>query len=81
MPPLFRHVLLAVFTLGCSEGLMLPPGDDLRVAVAPLSLPGLSEVCFDLRVTNGPDGTGDVVWSRGTPGLNGGTPDDDALCS
>lgn len=55
--------------------------DGLRIQVAPLSLPYLSKVCYDLRVTNGPDGTGEKVWDKGQPGLNGGTPDVGALCS
>ena len=53
----------------------------LEIHVAPLELPGIGDACFDLRVTNGPSGLGDVVWTRGTPGLNGGTPDTGAVCS
>ena len=71
---------LAMAACGDSEP-KAPQGDGLTIAVAPLRLPGVSDVCYDLRVTNGPDGTGDTVWSRGTPGLNGGTPDSRAICS
>ncbi len=44
-----------------------PPADGLSIAVAPLSLPGVGFACYDLRVNNGPGGTGDVVWRRGDP--------------
>jgi len=53
----------------------------LTIAVAPLTLPGVSKLCYDVAVTNAADGGGELVWSRGTPGLNGGTPDTQALCS
>jgi hypothetical protein len=67
--------------LGCGEGVSVPVGTSVVVGVAPLSLPGLAKVCYDLRVANGAGGLGDIVWSRGTPGLNGGVGDPGALCS
>jgi hypothetical protein len=57
-----------------------PPGARLEVAVAPLSLPGLSKVCYDLKVTNAADGAGSTVWRRGSPGLAPGG-DSDSICS
>ncbi len=46
-----------------------------------MTLPSIGKVCYDIEVTNGPDKSGDTVWSKGTPGLNDGTPDTDAVCS
>ncbi len=63
------------------EAVEAPFTDRVEIALAPLTLAGLGDVCIDIEVRNGPGHTGDVVWSAGTPGLNGGTPDDDALCS
>ena len=74
---------LFAITLGlgaCSESTTRPT-DAVHIAVEPLSLPSIGKVCYDVEVTNGPARTGDVVWSLGTPGLNGGDPDPDALCS
>ena len=75
--------LLASAPFGCADS---TPQDrsttGVEIAVAPLALPGLSNVCYDVRVTNGPNGTGETVWSRGVPGLNGGVSADvDAVCS
>jgi hypothetical protein len=53
----------------------------LNVAIAPLSLPGVGKVCYDLRVTNGPSATDPIVWQRGEPGVNGGIVDPGAICS
>jgi hypothetical protein len=72
----FTAVLAAC---GGSAGSAAPDG--LTIAVAPLSLPGIGKVCYDLEVTNAPGHGGDVVWSKGTPGLNRGTPDGGAICS
>ncbi len=72
-------VLVSVGAAGCSGTPAVKDG--LALSVAPLDLPSVSKVCYDLEVTNGPGRTGDVVWSRGTPGLNGGTGDGDAVCS
>ena len=59
----------------------VPAPRGLSIEVAPLDLPGIGDACFDLRVTNATSGTGDLVWARGTPGKNGGTPDTNAICS
>jgi sulfatase modifying factor 1 len=66
---------------GCAvDALPDVPGARVEIAVAPLTLPGVSKVCYDLRVTNGPDGTGDTVWQKGSLGLSPGG-DTDAVCS
>ncbi len=84
MKPL-RRVLSLPFLAGsltaCLGGEPPAPADGIEISVAPLRLPSLSKVCYDLEVTNGPDKTGETVWSKGTPGLNDGTPDADAVCS
>jgi hypothetical protein len=48
--------------------------------VAPLTLPGLSKVCYDLRVRNSAAGAGETVWARGNPGVDGAA-DTDSVCS
>lgn len=35
----------------------------IQIAVAPLSLPGIGEACYDIQVNNGTD----IVWSLGDP--------------
>ncbi len=66
----------------CSDSTPTPgTADGLTIAIAPLDLPAVGKVCYDLRVKNAIAAGGDTVWSRGTPGLNGGTPDPDAVCS
>lgn len=65
----------------CEDAAPARPADAVKIAIAPLTLPLLSKVCYDLEVTNGPGRTGETVWSHGTPGLNGGAGDPDALCS
>lgn len=40
------------------------PTASLGVSVAPLTLSGVTEACYDLRVTNAPAGAGETVWSR-----------------
>ncbi|MFT7579749.1 MAG: hypothetical protein ACI9MR_001415 [Myxococcota bacterium] len=82
IPSAAAPILLA-FTFGAclSDDPTVSGGDGLQITVAPLTLPSIGGVCYDFRVTNGPDGTGDTVWSKGTPGLNGGTGDTDAVCS
>ena len=72
---------LAGLLAGCMGGPKAPVTNGIEIAVAPLTLPGVSKVCYDIRVTNGAGGTGETVWSRGTPGLNGGTADSGAICS
>jgi len=56
-------VVLPSLFLECvgAEG---PRGARLDIAVAPLGLAGITEACYDLRVTNQPGGLGDTVWTR-----------------
>lgn len=72
---------LPLGVLACADGTSPLDVNRLNIAVAPLSLPGVGRVCYDLRVTNAAGGAGQVVWSRGTPGLNGGAGDSAAVCS
>lgn len=77
-PVLIVATLSLVAALGCKgDGTGDPAAAGVAIGVAPLSLPGLSRVCYDLRVTNAAGGQGDVVWSRGTPGVVDGQ----AICS
>ncbi|HRE89811.1 MAG TPA: hypothetical protein PK095_11805, partial [Myxococcota bacterium] len=47
-----------------------PTGDPtLTIEVAALDLADIADVCWDLRVTNGPGGSGEVVLSRGDTAL------------
>ncbi len=39
-------------------------GKGLAIELAALDLPGVTDVCYDIWVTNGPDGTGDLVWRQ-----------------
>jgi len=39
-------------------------GPGFAIAVAPLTLPGVTDTCYRLTVTNGPNRTGDIVWQR-----------------
>ncbi|TNF25765.1 MAG: hypothetical protein EP329_22425 [Deltaproteobacteria bacterium] len=40
------------------------PKGHVAIAVAPLNLPGVTDADYTLTVTNGPGGSGDVVWTR-----------------
>lgn len=75
--------LALVVVSACAERPLseVRPTDAVRLAVAPLTLPGIGKACYDLEVRNGAARTGEVVWSRGTPGLNGGVTDPTAICS
>jgi len=74
--------ILVLVVSGCVGGAPPTPGDGrVEVRVAPLHLPGVDKICFDLAVTNAIDRGGDLVWQAGTPGLNGGAGDPGALCS
>ncbi|MCA9515672.1 MAG: hypothetical protein KC635_12070 [Myxococcales bacterium] len=53
------------------------PGGHLGLEVAPLSLVGVDEVCYDVEVRNGQN---QIVWKRGDPNVDAPT-DTDALCS
>jgi hypothetical protein len=61
--------------LACSQG---PRAPRIQISVAALSLPGVGELCYDLRTTNGPAGSGQTVWVAGAPLVDG---DADALCT
>jgi hypothetical protein len=76
-----RLLLIAGPVLWACGGAQPTQPDGLSIELAPLTLPGLSDACYDLRVTNATNGSGEVVWQRGTPGLNGGTPDDGSICA
>jgi N-acetylneuraminic acid mutarotase len=71
--------ILAGLVAGCAKP--HEEGPRLTVAVAPLALPGLSKVCYDLAVRNGANGGGELVWARGTPGVSGPSGDPGAICS
>lgn len=47
---------------GCSSNSASEP-HGVKIAVAPLSLPGIGGACYDLEVSNGTS----VVWSKGVP--------------
>jgi len=55
--------VLPSVVVGCtgSEG---PTGSRFDIAVAPLGLTGVTDACYDLRVTNRPGGLGDTVWTK-----------------
>ncbi|TNF26797.1 MAG: hypothetical protein EP329_20620 [Deltaproteobacteria bacterium] len=48
---------------GCLGEAERPTGR-LAVDVAPLTLTGVTDAAYTLEVTNGPGGTGDVVWTK-----------------
>jgi hypothetical protein len=75
-------LVLLAFVPGCaSETLDGVAAPQVAISVAPLTLPGVGKVCYDLRVTAGADKNAPLVWAKGTPGLNGGVADPDAICS
>ncbi len=58
--PLLGSALLAA---GCSES--PPPSDtNFSVQVAPLILPGVTNACYRVTVTNDIDRGGDIVWQQ-----------------
>ncbi len=75
-----------LFAIACA-GEAEPRG--LELAVAPLELEGIGQACYDIRVTNQTNRSGQTVWAKGTPGhqlpLSGTdkfkTGDPDAVCS
>jgi hypothetical protein len=77
----FTPVLVAL-ALSCCDASGPTPSEKptLEVAIAPLTLPGISKVCYDLRVTNGANGTGRAVWQKGDPAQDSPA-DTDSLCS
>jgi hypothetical protein len=73
------YVIVALLVAGCTapDSARQP---SLEIAVAPLTLPGISRVCYDLRTTNAADGAGSTVWAEGTPGTDGPA-DTGSICS
>ncbi len=82
--------LLVAIAASCDGSGMTGARSGLTIAVAPLDLPGVGVVCYDLRVMEGDD----VVWDRGDPLttilgedqnpndiLLSGEFDDDPICS
>ncbi|TNF37036.1 MAG: hypothetical protein EP329_04155, partial [Deltaproteobacteria bacterium] len=65
-PRLLWPAPLAALALFACTGGTTPsgPAGRLSVDVAPLNLSGLTDADYVLTVTNGPGGTGDVVWTR-----------------
>ncbi|TNF33196.1 MAG: hypothetical protein EP329_08600, partial [Deltaproteobacteria bacterium] len=61
------HAVVSLLTLvpfivaGCGQGEPPAPRGQLAVAVAPLSLPGITDADYTLTVHNGAGGAGDVV--------------------
>ncbi len=67
-------ILASSSLLACGEASSPRSGPGLTLAVAPLSLPGITDACYDLRVwvdKNGnsafDSGDDDVVWAKGNP--------------
>jgi hypothetical protein len=44
-------------------------GSKPELSIAPLTLPGVGKICYDLRVTDGATKNDPNVWSKGTPGV------------
>ncbi len=81
-----RKLLFILLSLGTASSSCAVDKPDalsprLELAVAPLVLPGVGKICYDLRVTDGPTKNDPIVWAKGTAGLNGGVADAGALCS
>ncbi|MFO0747378.1 MAG: hypothetical protein U1F43_17175 [Myxococcota bacterium] len=63
--PLLLATLLAAPACGSDRTGADDGGAHLRIAVSPLSLPGLSDACYDLAVFNARDpSAGQTVWSK-----------------
>ena len=62
--PMLLAAAFGIVSLGgCLDG-ATPAGSSVAITVAPLSLTGLTEACYNLSVTNAPAGAGDIVWTR-----------------
>lgn len=57
-------VLAVMFSLVGCLGEAEPQTTNIEVAVAPLSLSGITNAQYTVTVTNAPAGAGEVVWSR-----------------
>jgi hypothetical protein len=79
-----RHILiLSAFSAALAACVVTSPPSsqgEVGIAVAPLTLPQLSKVCYDLRVTNDAGGAGSTVWAEGDPNVDGPA-DTGAICS
>lgn len=48
----------------CARGDDTPIGPSFEVRVAPLTLPGITNACYRVTVTRGPDRKGPIVWQE-----------------
>ncbi|PKN56759.1 MAG: hypothetical protein CVU56_14600 [Deltaproteobacteria bacterium HGW-Deltaproteobacteria-14] len=59
---------VAALLAGCADGTPRSPeprtGSQIAIEVAPLHLEGVTDAVYAIRVTNAPDGGGEVVWER-----------------
>jgi|GEM_PF-1379388 len=56
---------LAALALGCGEAPEVAPGGpSVAIDVAPLELAGVTNAAYTITVFNGPNGTGEIVWTR-----------------
>jgi len=63
MKRLVQLSLLVSLSVACDEQ-PISQRNHVAVAIAPLSLPGLTDACYDLWVTDAADGGGTVVWRK-----------------
>src|SRR5262245_41157607 len=69
---------LIALTTACGSGGKTPSGDgEVRVSVAPYSLPGVGYVCYDLAVST----TNELVWKEGHPRFSQAQGDPNTICS
>ncbi len=68
---MWRGRALAAVGLGALGGALAgcgkaeaPSGPGFEIAVAPLTLTSVTNACYRVTVTNGPNRTGDIVWQR-----------------
>ncbi|MBL8785699.1 MAG: hypothetical protein JNJ59_12395 [Deltaproteobacteria bacterium] len=67
----------ALALVACADTGTAPPGRTVQIATLPLTLPGIAQACFDLRVANAANET---VWSKGDP-LTSWADGDETICS
>ncbi len=77
--PLATSIFYVVALVSCTEAVR-PPATRFEISVAPLTLPGIAKVCYDLQVKNGTTALADTVWQQGDPLVTSPT-DTDAICS
>jgi len=61
---LASSIVMALALTHCVAAAPDGPAGQLAIEVAPLSLSGLTDAHYVLTVHNGPNGTGEVVWTR-----------------